>query len=63
VESENTKVAIIPGGRLNMELTEPLSSNFHVGIYLEKHGEGLHLISYRIPDISEAIMHRIGMIV
>ncbi len=55
VESEAIKVAIIPCGDLNIELIEPLSGDCHAGRYLERHGEGMHHIGYRVPDISNAI--------
>ncbi len=55
VESEEIKVAIMPCGDLNIELIEPLSGDCHAGRYLERHGEGMHHISYRVPDIFNAV--------
>ncbi len=54
VEGENVRVALIPGGETKIELIEPLSSDCPAGKYLEKYGEGLHHICYRVPNILEA---------
>ncbi len=54
VEEENIKVALIPGGDMKIELIQPLSNDSAAGKYLEKHGEGLHHICYKVPNIRQA---------
>jgi len=54
IEGENVNVALIPGGEMKIELIEPLSNDCSAGKYLEKYGEGLHHICYRVPNIRQA---------
>jgi len=53
VEGEKVKVALLPAGGMRIELIEPQSADSPAGRYLERHGEGLHHICLRVPDIHE----------
>ena len=55
IESEGCRVALIPFDGGEIELIESLGENTPVGRYLEKHGEGLHHVSFDVPDVRKAI--------
>jgi methylmalonyl-CoA/ethylmalonyl-CoA epimerase len=38
-----------------IELVEPMSPDTPVGRFLQKRGQGLHHIAYRVPDLPEAL--------
>jgi len=38
-----------------IELVEPLGPDTPVGRFLQKQGQGLHHIAYRVPDLPEAL--------
>lgn len=56
VPSEGVKIAMLPfpGGKI--ELIEPLDDDTPVGRFLEKHGEGLHHVSFDVPDVQDTIL-------
>jgi len=56
IPSEGVKVALIPFDGGEIELLEPLENDTPVGRFLAKHGEGLHHLSFRVPDVREAIV-------
>jgi len=56
IPSEGVKVALIPFDGGEIELLEPLEEDTPVGRFLAKHGEGLHHLSFRVPDVREAIV-------
>jgi methylmalonyl-CoA/ethylmalonyl-CoA epimerase len=39
----------------SLELLEPLGPETTVGRFLERQGQGLHHIAYRVPDLPEAL--------
>ena len=39
----------------SIELLEPLGPDTPVGRFLQKRGQGLHHIAYRVPDLPEAL--------
>ena len=39
----------------SIELVEPLGPDTPVGRFLERRGQGLHHIAYRVPDLPEAL--------
>jgi methylmalonyl-CoA/ethylmalonyl-CoA epimerase len=49
-ESEKIRVARYYLGTVALELMEPTEADSEVGRFLEKKGEGLFLISYRVAD-------------
>jgi methylmalonyl-CoA epimerase len=56
IESEGVKVALLPFPGGEIELIEPLSEDSPVGRFLEKHGEGLHHLSFEVPDVRRSIV-------
>ena len=56
IPSEGVKVAFIPFDGGEIELLEPLAPDTPVGRFLDKHGEGLHHISFDVPDVHGAIL-------
>ena len=51
VASQKTEVAFIQTPNTRIELLTPLDSTSAVTKFLEKRGEGLHHICYKVPDI------------
>ena len=54
-EKEKIKVARYYIGDIGLELMEPTSPEGDVGQFIEKQGEGVFLISYRVPNVEEAL--------
>lgn len=55
VESQKVRVAFIKVGESNIELLEPTSEESPIAKYLEKKGEGIHHIAYRVEDIYKSL--------
>lgn len=55
VASEGVRVASLPFAGGEVELLEPLEEDTPVGRFLAKHGEGLHHLAFRVPDVRQAI--------
>jgi len=55
VESQKVKVAFIKVGESNIELLEPTSPESPIAKFLEKKGEGIHHIAYRVENVQEAL--------
>ena len=55
IESEGCRVALLPFDGGELELIEPLREDTPVGRFLAKHGEGMHHISFDVPDVRKAI--------
>lgn len=55
VPSEGVRVALLPFAGGKIELIEPLAAETPVGRFLERHGEGLHHISFDVPDIRKTL--------
>jgi methylmalonyl-CoA/ethylmalonyl-CoA epimerase len=51
VAAQGVKTAFINVGDANLELLEPLSPNSPVAKFIEKRGEGIHHICFRVTDI------------
>jgi len=56
IESEGVKVALLPFPGGEIELLEPLRKDSPVGRFLDKHGEGLHHLSFEVPDVQQSIL-------
>jgi methylmalonyl-CoA epimerase len=56
IESEGVKVALLPFPGGEIELLEPLREDSPVGRFLDKHGEGLHHLSFEVPDVHQSIL-------
>ena len=55
VPHEKVSVAMLPAGESRIELLEPTESNSVVGRFLARHGEGLHHVALRVPDLNAAV--------
>jgi len=55
VKSQKVRVAFIKIGESNIELLEPTSDESPIAKYIEKKGEGIHHIAYRVDDIYKAL--------
>jgi methylmalonyl-CoA/ethylmalonyl-CoA epimerase len=51
VPDQGVKAALLPIGRSEIELLEPISNEGGVGKFLEKRGEGLHHVCFETPDV------------
>jgi methylmalonyl-CoA/ethylmalonyl-CoA epimerase len=56
-ESSYTKarIAFIPIGESKIELIEPSNPESVMGKFLEKKGEGIHHISYKVKDVDKSL--------
>jgi methylmalonyl-CoA epimerase len=55
VEQEKVRVVMVPVGETRLELLEPISDDSVIAKFIAKHGEGLHHISFRVPDLNAAV--------
>lgn len=55
VESEQVRLVMVPVGETRLELLEPLSENSPIAKFIAKHGQGLHHVSLRVPDLAAAV--------
>jgi methylmalonyl-CoA epimerase len=53
VETQGVKTAFLSVGDSNLELLEPLSPASPVAKFIEKRGEGVHHICFRVDNIEE----------
>ena len=51
VVDQGVKAALLPIGRSEIELLEPISNEGGVGKFLEKRGEGLHHVCFETADV------------
>lgn len=49
------KIAFFPIGEVRIELIQPVDSESVVGKFLEKRGEGIHHISFRVKDVDGSL--------
>jgi methylmalonyl-CoA epimerase len=54
VEGEGVRVRFLPLGNTRLELLEPLSADTPVGRFLDRRGEGIHHICFRVASIQDA---------
>jgi methylmalonyl-CoA/ethylmalonyl-CoA epimerase len=52
VEDQGVKAALLPIGRSEIELLEPIEPKGGVAKFLEKRGEGLHHVCFETPDVT-----------
>jgi methylmalonyl-CoA/ethylmalonyl-CoA epimerase len=52
VKDQGVKAALLPIGRSEIELLEPINPNGGVAKFLEKRGEGLHHVCFETPDVA-----------
>lgn len=55
VASQKVRVAFIKVGESNIELLEPTSDESPIAKHIEKKGEGIHHIAYRVDDVQAAL--------
>ena len=51
VASQGVKTAFLSAGDSNLELLEPVSPDSPVARFIEKRGEGIHHICFRVDDL------------
>jgi methylmalonyl-CoA/ethylmalonyl-CoA epimerase len=57
IERYKLKARMVKAGEVPIELIEPLSPESNIAGFIEKKGEGLHHIAYRVDDIAAALEH------
>ncbi len=55
VTTQGVRTAFLSAGEANIELLEPLSADSPVAKYIEKRGEGIHHICFRVDDIEQQL--------
>ena len=55
VPGENVRLVMIPVGDTRLELLESISDDSAIAKFIAKHGEGLHHVSLRVPDLAAAV--------
>jgi len=55
VEDQKVKSALLHAGETKIELLEPTDKESTVAKFLEKKGEGMHHISFRVTDIEDML--------
>jgi len=55
VGEERVRLVMVPVGESRLELLEPTSEDSVIGKFLAKHGEGLHHVCLRVPDLARAV--------
>lgn len=57
VEEQKVKVAFLPIGDTEIELLESTSDDGPIAKFIEKNGEGVQHLAFRVDNIEEAIQH------
>lgn len=55
VEQEKVRLVMVPVGDSRLELLEATSDDSTIARYITKHGEGLHHICMRVPNLESAV--------
>ena len=55
IESMGLRLAFLRAGDLTIELLEPTRADSTIARFLEKRGEGIHHLSFTVPDIDDAL--------
>jgi methylmalonyl-CoA/ethylmalonyl-CoA epimerase len=55
VESQGVEALLLDVGDGHVELLRPLGPETVVGKFIERHGEGLHHVAYRVGDIDATL--------
>lgn len=55
LESMGLRIAFLEAGGATLELLEPTRADSAVGKFLAKRGEGIHHLSFFVPDIEAAL--------
>jgi len=54
-DSMNLRIAFLRSGSSELELLEPTQADSPVGRFLDKRGEGIHHLSFDVPDLERAL--------
>jgi methylmalonyl-CoA/ethylmalonyl-CoA epimerase len=57
VATQGVRTAFLSAGDANLELLEPTSADSTVAKFIEKRGEGIHHICFRVDDIEAHLAH------
>src|SRR5436305_3018889 len=57
VETQKVRTAFLSAGDSNLELLEPIGADSAVAKFIEKRGEGIHHICFRVDDIEPHLAH------
>lgn len=60
VEEQNVRVAFLPVGDTEVELLESTSEDGPIAKFIEKNGEGVQHIAFRVDNIEEAIEYMLS---
>jgi methylmalonyl-CoA/ethylmalonyl-CoA epimerase len=55
IESDGVEEALLKVGESYIQLLTPTRDDSPVAKYLDKRGEGIHHVGYRVPDCAEAL--------
>lgn len=55
VETQGVRTAFVPVGDATLELLEPLSPSSPIAKFIEKRGEGIHHICFRVTNLEEQL--------
>lgn len=55
IEKQGVRVAFLPLGESEIELLEPINESGAVFRFIEKRGEGIHHIAFRVQSVDEEI--------
>ena len=55
VESQKVKTAFFEAGDVHLELLEPTSPDSPIAKFLEKNGEGIHHIAFRVDNVADQL--------
>ncbi|MCI4357946.1 MAG: methylmalonyl-CoA epimerase [Thermoplasmata archaeon] len=55
VESQRVRVVFLEAGETHFELLEPTEADSPVGRFLERRGEGMHHVAFRVPSVDVAL--------
>jgi methylmalonyl-CoA epimerase len=55
VEGEQVRLVMVPVGESRLELLEATSEDSAVAKFIAKHGEGLHHVCLRVPDLTAVV--------
>jgi methylmalonyl-CoA epimerase len=55
VEQEKVRLVMVPVGESRLELLEATSDDSTIARFIAKHGEGLHHVCMRVPDLAAAV--------
>lgn len=55
VPEQKVRVAIFPVGEVKIELLDALTPDSPIASFLQKRGEGIHHVAFRVDDIRESL--------